>query len=838
MGVRGAALGVLLLCPYAFALDPSLDVSQYAHTSWKIREGFPKGMIPSIAQTPDGYLWLGTDLGLIRFDGVQNVPWQAPADQPLPSIFVMSLLAASDGTLWIGTQKGLASWKDSKLTQYPALIGLDVVTLLEDREGTVWAGMLGTPTGRLCAIQKGSVHCYGEDGSFGMGVFSLREDSKGNLWVGVTKGVWRWKPGTPEFYPLPGEPDGIQGLAEDDDGALLIATRSGVRRLVNGRIEAGYPLPEAARQSGPWKLLRDRNGGLWIGTKHRGLVHVHQARTDVFSQFDGLSGDLAAALFEDHEGNIWVTTTDGLDRFRDFAVAAFCRNQGLSNVRAVLAARDGSVWAGTSEGLKKWDDGQITAYRERARSLTRAVPEGVREIAGSGLPDEGLSSLFQDARGRIWVSTRGRVGYLENDRFIPVAGIPGGYVHSIAEDTADNLWIANQDLGLYRLSPRNEVQQIAWAKLGHKDGATALAADPSQGGLWIGFILGGVVYFAEGQVRASYKAANGLGEGAVNDLRLDRDGTLWAATEGGLSRLKNGHLATLTGKSGLPCDAVHWVREDNDHSFWLNMPCGMVRIARSELEAWAAGPKRRIQTTVFDSSDGVRSLGYAIRFSPQAGKSPDGKLWFTTFDSLSVVDPHHLPFNKLPPPVHIEQITADRKRYDANAGLRLPPLVHDLQIDYTALSLVAPEKVLFRYKLEGFDNEWQDAGTRRQVFYTNLPPRNYRFRVMACNNSGVWNETGAFLDFAIDPAYYQSTWFRLSSLAAFVAVLAGLYQLRLRYLKQQFNIRMEERVNERTRLARDLHDTLLQSLSGVLLKLHAVTYLLPDKPEAKKTLER
>jgi signal transduction histidine kinase/ligand-binding sensor domain-containing protein len=835
MGVRRTALGVLLLCPCAFALDPALDVSQYAHTSWKIREGFSKGRIQNIAQTPDGYLWLGTEFGLLRFDGVRNVPWQPPPDERLPSSNITRLVAARDGTLWIGTWKGLASWRAGKLIQYPEFAGLLVSALLEDREGTVWVGTLSfPPPGRLCAIQKSRVHCYGEDGAFGYGIFSSFGDSRGNLWVGVRDGLWRWRPGTPKFYPLPGVPNGIQGLAEGDDGAPLIATQSGIRRLVNGKIEAAYPLPGAARQFGTLKLLRDRDGGLWIATSFGGLVHVHQGRTDVFSQSDGLSGDLVEKPFEDREGNIWVATSNGLDRFRNFAVTAFSKNQGFSNVGAVLASMDGSVWAGTSDGLTRWEHGQVTAYRER-RSVTRAVPQGVREVLGSGLPDH-LSSLFQDARGHIWVCTQNKVGYLDNRRLVQVGGIPGGTVHSIAEDTGGNLWIAHQDLGLYRLSQGNEVQQISWTRLGHKDHATALAADPS-GGLWIGFFLGGVAHLKDGRIRASYAAADGLAGGIVNNLRLDRDGTLWAATEGGLSRLKSGRIAKLTGKNGLPCDAVHWVIEDDDHSFWLNTPCGLVRIARSELDAWTADSKRKVQTTVFDSSDGVLSHFNAGGYTPYVGKSPDGKLWFTTFDNLSVIDPHNLPFNKLPPPVHIEQITADRKRYDANAGLRLPPLVRDLQIDYTALSLVAPEKVLFRCKLEGYDSDWQDAGTRRQAFYTNLPPRNYRFRVMACNNSGVWNEATAFLDFAIDPAYYQTGWFRLSLVAAFLALLAALYQLWLQYLKRQFNIRLEERVNERTRLARDLHDTLLQSLSGVLLKLHGVTYLLPGKPdEARKTL--
>jgi signal transduction histidine kinase len=223
-------------------------------------------------------------------------------------------------------------------------------------------------------------------------------------------------------------------------------------------------------------------------------------------------------------------------------------------------------------------------------------------------------------------------------------------------------------------------------------------------------------------------------------------------------------------------------------------------------------------------------------------KSSDGRLWFLPWDGASVVDPAHLAFNQVPPPVNIEQITADRKSYDVtaeeNGRVRLPALSRDLEIDFTALSLVAPEKIRFRYKLEGYDSDWQDVGNRRQAFYTNLPPRNYRFRVMACNNSGVWNEAGTFLDFAIAPAYYQTLWFRLLLVATLLTVLALAYQLRLRQVARQFNVRMEERVAERTRIARDLHDTLLQSFQGVLLKFHAVTYLLPHRAdEAQQKLE-
>ncbi len=418
--------------------------------------------------------------------------------------------------------------------------------------------------------------------------------------------------------------------------------------------------------------------------------------------------------------------------------------------------------------------------------------------------------MFQDSRGRIWASTLREFGYLESERFIPLKNVPGGPVYSIREDSSGSLWIANKDHGLIHLLQSGQVQQTPWTTMGHEDYALALAVDPLRRGLWVGFYKGGIAYFADDQVRASYSTTDGLGEGRVNDLRFDPDGTLWAATEGGLSRLKNGRIATLSSKDGLPCDSAHWVMQDDTHSVWLYTTCGLVRVARSELDAWAAvvdagAAKPAIHATVFDSSDGVRTLEDNGGYTPHVAKASDGKLWFLPSDGASVIDPHHLPFNRLPPPVHIERIIADRKTYSsASAGsgrLSLPALVQNLEIDYTALSLVAPEKVLFRYKLEDWDRDWEEAGTRRQAFYTHLSPGNYRFRVAACNNSGVWNEVGAALDFAVAPAYYQTAWFRLSSVAAVLALLALLYQLRLRQAARYLHIRMEERVNERTRIA-------------------------------------
>jgi PAS domain S-box-containing protein len=788
--LAGAMLaGMLIAGTCAFALNPALDVSQYAHTAWRIRDGFAKGSILSIAQTPDGYLWLGTAFGLYRFDGVRNVLWQPPPDQQLPSTTITTLVAARDGSLWIGTWSGLVSWKNGKLMQYTELAGLHIFALVEDDEGSIWAGTSGPPDGKLCEIRNGGVRCHPEMVGVARGVFGLHKDGKGNLWVELETGVWRWRPGPPQFYTVPRLLNGRrEGMADGEDGALLIATTGAVMRLAGGKAEAVYRFPTARRGFRRLEMLRDRDGGLWVCPAGRGIVHIHEGRTDVFSESDGLSGDDVYDLFQDREGNIWVATINGLDRFHELPVVTYSKKQGLSDIPwgGLLAARDGSVWFATLNGLNRLSHGQVAVYGQH-RTARR------QEVVGSGIPDEGVGSLFQDSRGRIWVSTLTAIGYLENDRFIPAAA-PGGLVESLTEDSSGNLWIANRDLGLIRMSQQHVFPPIPWATFGRNDPAVVLATDPLHGGLWLGFSRGGIVWFRDGQVRSSYSATDGLGKGAVNQLRFDTEGALWIATEGGLTRLKDGHIATLTSKSGLPCDAVQWTMEDDARSVWLMMPCGLVRVARSELDTWASAADKTpgtIRTTVFDNSDGLRTLAVVGDYTPRVAKSRDGKLWFMSPDGISVVDPHQIPFNKLPPPVHIEKVAADRKEYgknlsgDAPSNPRLPPLVRELEVDYTALSLAAPEKVLFRYKLEGWDQVWQDAGTRRQAFYSSLPPRNYTFRVTACNNSGLWNEAGTSLNFSIAPAYYQTYWFRLLCFAAFVALLWALHRWRIRQLKVQ-----------------------------------------------------
>lgn len=823
----------LLASPSAVvALDRPLQVSQYAHTSWTARDGAALGLVFAMAQTHDGYLWAAGSFGMFRFDGLRFVAWDPPAGQSLPAK-PYALLVSRDGTLWIGTFNGLASWDGRTLTLHPQIGAGFVTSLLQDRDGTVWVGMLAD-RGRLCAIRAGQAECFTPEGGFGQFVWSLAEDGDGVLWAGADSGLWRWKPGAQRRYELPGMRVG--DLSTTADGKLLVGTRGGgIKHFVGDRL-VPFPMRSAARPGQPLadrevnsnKLLRDREGALWIGTEGRGLLHALNGEADAFSHAQGLSGDIACSLFEDREGNIWFGSEKGVDRFRKLPVTTLTRQQGLPSeaTKAVLVTTDGSVWVATTDGLARWRDGRATVYRE-----------------SDGLPAVSVQSLHQDPQGRLWVATGGGLAYLEKERFVPVGRLPSKEVYSMTTDAAGDLWLSG-NAGLARLREGRLVENTPWLALGRRQQAKVIVAD--QGGLWLAFWQdGGVLHLKDGKVQASFTASNGLAAGHVGGLRLDAEGTVWAATEdGGLSRIKDGSAATLSTRNGLPCNTIHWSMPDDQGALWLYSACGLVRVLRDDLAAWVANPAHKVSPKVWGAADGVPLLAFSpAYFNPPVAKATDGRLWFVSGADVQVFDPANLPFNPLPPPVHIETVMADHKPNPVVDGLRLPPLVRDILIEFTALSLVDPRSTRFRYRLEGHDTEWQETTDRRQAFYTNLPPGQYRFRVTAANNSGVWNDQGAQLAFTISPAFYQTAWFKLA-VAALLAGLAWLgfqlwLRMRMRRLQRQFEAALEARVAERTRIARDLHDTLLQHFHGLLLQFQAAFNLLPDRPrESKQVLAR
>jgi PAS domain S-box-containing protein len=768
--LQGLVLASAVLAPAAQSAAPPAYVGEYAHTSWTSRDGYPLGAVFAMAQTHDGYLWLATEKGLARFDGEKFTLWQPPAGSKLPNQ-PYSLLVSRDGTLWMGTYAGLASWNGRELRVYPALENAFVTSLLEGRDGTVWAGVIADG-GKVCAVREGKDRCHSNDGAFGKFVWSLAEDEAGALWAGADTGLWRWRPGDPRRYELP---DRVGDLIATSQGLLVGIRGGGLRRFSDGKLlpfaihRGGRPqeaVPDRIVKSN--KLLIDREGRIWIGSDGLGLMQVHEGKAVIFNADSGLSGDIACSLFEDREGNIWFGSEKGLDRFRRRAVSTLWSGKGPNSeiTKSVVAARDGSVWVAASEGISRWKDGQPRHY-----------------FMGDGMPATGGQALFEDPRGRIWLSTYNGLAYFEGGSFFTVEGQPGNDVISITGDGND-LWLSGPG-DLVRLRDDRVADKRTWTSLGFENRGSAVA---DRGGVWIGqWIEGGVLFIKDGEVRERYTAAQGLGAGHVSSLRLDADRTLWVATESGLSRIKDGRVVTLTSGNGLPCDEINWSIEDDQRNLWMNTSCGLVRVMREDLDAWLADPAYLVDAKRWGAADGVPVRAVTPYYTPAVAKAADGKLWFVSGEGIQVADPASLTFNPIPPAVFVEQVVADRKQYPVENGVRLPPLVRDVTIEFTALSLTDAQSVQFRYRLEGHDTEWQEAGNRRQAFYMNLRPGKYRFLVTASNPNGVWNEEGTQLTFTIAPAYYQTTLFRLAWVALIAALIAAGFLMHSRRVRREEN---------------------------------------------------
>ncbi|HEX2455883.1 MAG TPA: two-component regulator propeller domain-containing protein [Vicinamibacterales bacterium] len=820
-----ATAAVLLSCPPALALKPSLELQQYGHSPRLLGDGFIKGIIRAITQTPDGYLWLGTDLGVFRFDGVRAVAWTPPRGDRLPSALVTALVAGRDGTLWIGKSQGLVSWNNGQLTHHAALSNMQITALLEDRSGTIWAGTTATGPAKLCAFATATATCFGGDGTLGEFVWSLAEDRAGNVWVGARTGLWRWAPGPPSRYTSEPIVPNIRLTRASGTAAVTVVISDRVRDIgPDGRSsEAIRGLPSRISAT---TLFRDRDGALWIGTKAHGVARVYDGKVSVFTHVNGLSGDQVNAFFEDREGTMWIATADGLDSFRQLPIVAMALAGGSSattNPVSIVAAPDGSIWIGSDDGLHRWRDGRVTSYR------TRTHPD---------LPADAIQSLAADERGRIWVTGGGRLAMFDNGHFTSVPALHLGPVYAIAGDGRGGVWVSSFDQGVVHVVGGKVVERMSFQEGGGGMGGSGLVPD-SSGGVWIALIRGVLVHFRGGRILQRLTRRDGLGEGYLVNLQRDSDGALWASTEGGFSRIVDGRIATMTTANGLPCNEGQWIIEDDAASYWLYMRCGLVRIGRSDMRAWAANPQRRVEAATFDRSDGVRLSGVNKIERPVVAKSADGRIWMIYPGMLGLIDPANLPRNAIPPAVHVEQITADGTTFEAAPRLRIHPNVRDLRIDYTATSLAAPEKVQFRFRLEGQDPDWRGVVNQRTVHYSNLRPGDYRFHVAAANNSGVWNEQGEVLEFSIAPAYDQTNAFRVLCAVAVAAVFWTAWRLRVQRLARQLELTLDARVAERTRIARELHDTLLQSVQGLLLKFQSVLKLLPDRPiEAQQRLER
>jgi signal transduction histidine kinase/ligand-binding sensor domain-containing protein len=821
----------LLLAAVLLGSSPAhgQQLTQYAHTAWRFEEGVFDASPISIAQTTDGFLWIGTLNGLIRFDGVH---FESSNDRlhELRTCCALSVLGSSDGSLWIGTGVGLAKLSGGKLSAVTNGDGR-YNHLIEDRRGRIWGSRsrIRDNQGPLCEVEGTRVHCHGQHDGLGCrNGDGLAQDNSGTVWVADEGKICSWNDGAAAMYAAPpfdtACKPGIESLFADADQSILIGCQGGLRRLEQGRfVPFQSALLDGDRLQGS-KLLHDRRGGLWIGTKNDGLYHIANAIADHFGVADGLSDDNVSDLFEDHEGNIWVATPNGVDRFHRLSVLSFSSKQGFRGIggSAVLASRDGhTIWTTGPQGLAAMRDGKVTLITQK-----------------EGLPGQQVTGLFEDHLGALWMGIDQDLFSYSNGRFskkVRTDGRPTGMVVGMAEDANQSLWIvtaAGTDRDrLLRLDRRTDAAEVV-----PKVQAPSHISSSSRGLVYLlSSPLGQISILHDGQAWENVSLPTGPRTG--HRLLVDAEDSLFVATDAGLYRWRDRKWAGLTTKNGLPCAAVQDLVSDEDRGLWLHLTCGFVHIGQREVDAWSRDRTTRLNLTVYDALEGARP-GRG-NFEPSNARTANGQLWFATGSVLQMIDPRNLAHNDLAPPVHIEHVKADDKIYDATNGLRLPPRIRNLAIDYTALSFVAPEKVHFRYTLEGQSRDWQEVINDRRVQFTNLAPGPYRFRVVASNNSGVWNETGAALDFSIAPAYYQTRWFQAVSAVGTVALLWVAYQLRIQQVARQFNLTLDARVSERMRIARDLHDTLLQSFQGALLRFQAVSKVIKTRPdEASERLER
>ena len=807
-------LVLLLIAGRASAVDPNMRITQYRHAAWRLQEGAFASAPNVTAQTADGYIWLGTSSGLVRYDGVHFSPLPASAAGSLASAIIYSLHAASDGTLWIGTAAGLASWKNGQVQEH---VRGRINSIVEDGKGRIWVARSRVPdtNGGLCQAAGEHPGCIGGDDRMRLSYAeALSEDAQGNLWVGGSGQLIRWRHGsfkrylTKELEPSRGL-EGIDSIAVAGDGSVWVALGAkgfGLYRMTNEVMEKTV-LPGTAHAHAV-ALFIDREGSLWIGTSDTGVYRLYGGRVDHFGSENGLSSNHVNNLFEDREGNLWVATSKGIDRFGDNRVVTFSASEGLTVdlVESVLATQDGAVWIGNRGGLDV---------------LRGNVVESIR------IPGKRVTSLWQDHAGRLWVGIDNILTVYDHGRFTKITrpdGSPLGAAVAITEDTEQNIWVSatGGDMKLFRIHDFRVAEEITSFPL-----PRLLAADPA-GGIWLtpGNKLG---HYRNGKLEMIPVQGN---KSIVQGLTADADGSVWASTRSGLTYWKNGRMETLTSRNGLPCDGIFSTIRDNNATLWLYSQCGLIGIPDSGLSQWWQHPDRTITFQALDVFDGA--MPGPSTFQPAVSKSPDGRLWFANDSVLQTINPGGLRKNGIAPPVYVQELHADRKDYALGGLIRLPPRSRDIEIGYTALSFSIPEKVKFRYKLDSRDQKWQDAGTRREVFYTDLDPGRYRFHVMASNNDGVWNEAGNTLEFFVAPAYYQTNWFRASLAAVLVAILCGLYRLRLYQLAREFSAQ----TGERARIARDLHDTLLQSFHASLIQMQTARNVFPRRPEeAIQTLD-
>ena len=779
-GDGGACATIARLCllaalftssPSAYPLGAHKSIGQYTHEIWNSNNGLPETDVLAILQTRDGYLWLGTEEGLARFDGAHFTVFDRKTTPLLADNRIQALAETPDGSLWIGTENGLSRLKDRRFTMYTTREGLpnnDIRALWTEPGGVLWI----TTMAGVRRWQNEEFHLDSTvEGISGNSTRQILRGRNGDIWLATDAGLKLVaNRGTKVYTPA----DGLRSklvsvLLEDSEGTLWIGTSSGLHRLSNGRI-VSYPLGGRTPHPEITSLCEDRDGNLWVGTLGDGLIRVNKEGITHFSTADGLSDITVKSLYEDRDGNLWVGTFGGgLNEFRDPMFTPYGKREGISQnvVWTVMEGRDSSIWIGTQAGgLNRLKNGKVTAYPTRR-----------------GFTDDTVGALFEGRDGTLWLGKDSGLSRFQQGKVVgpPPTVLPfHERVHAIYEDPNGSVWIGTRSSGLALLKdgkytfygtreglPNNNVQTVIGSK---------------NGGLWIG-TLGGLSRFKDGRF-VNFSSKDGLSADQVISLYEDVEGTLWIGADG-LNRLKNGKITVYTDREGLFDQNPLAILEDDRGYLWMSTNKGIFRVAKQELNDFAEGKTKLLTPVAYGSEDGMRSAECNGGSSPAGWKDHNGNLWFGTLAGVVRLDPRRTTATTSPLQVHVEDMWVDKKYVDPTRASRLPPGGHELEFHYNAPYFGGAGRVHFQYKLEGFDKEWVAAGTRNAAYYTNIPPGKYRFRVAAYTVDGTQNEAAAAVDFYLTPHFYQTYWFLALCILASLLLGRVLWRFRVRVLTAQ-----------------------------------------------------
>lgn len=770
------------------SLDPTLAITQYVHSNRGVEHGLPQSSVYAVLQSRSGYLWLGTQEGLARFDGNRFVVYDRASYDGLLSNEVRAIVEDDAGGLWLGTNGGgISLLRDGAFTTYTSENGLpsDLVRSLHlDPDGTLWIGMID---GGLASFDGRSFTSYSpDDGLPGNVVLAITRDAGGTLWIGTEGGLARMANGSIEPYTNHSLAASlIWDLQPDEDGSVWVGTDAGLLRIEGDTVRA-YTTADGLCSSSVSSIHRDAIGTLWLGTLHGGLCRMRGDSFDGFSAGQSLSHDRVRALAQDEEGNLWIGTEGGgLDQLRTGRFTPLSTPEGLSGevVFSVLEDRDGTLWVGTEGGgLNRVSGGTVDHY-------TRA----------NGLPSNDVYALHEDRDGGVWIGMYGGgICHLENGRFRCFDdgdGLSNNNVYAISQDRRGTVWIGTEaGLNLYRdgtisLFAGDETLEV---------GAIGAIEPAADGGMWIG-TYGAGLRFVQSDTTTYITRNEGLSSDIVLALHEDDQGALWIGTQGGgLCRYSGESVACAGSSDGLLNDNVLQILDDGRGRLWLGSNRGISRIKKDDFEAFASGRTSTLTAVNYGRHDGLRSPEMSGGTQPSAWRGRDGRLWFATVDGVASIDPTRELRNQIPPPMVIELVTAGEKALPTATAHKIAPGRRDLTFQYTALTFAADEKARFMYRLEGYDDHWIEAGSRREAFYTALPPGEYVFRVKAANADGVWNETAAEVGIHLRPWFYETTWFLGLCLLIVAGAAFAIHRGRIAHLKARER-ELEQVVDERTR---------------------------------------